>query len=140
MREREIESFVGRVIMACQTGLIEELLNKHVFSVDDIYNLYPEFDALLLYPTRCVNCYKDVVCRDSETGVCESCFEANQMPKEIDEWWLVSPWFGKKLLLEKEPVIDNGYGVWWGRTTTGQAISLDHIIEKIYDDVVGNIK
>ena len=57
--------------------------------------------------------------------------------QEIFEWWLVSSWIGKKLLLEGEPVLDNGYGIWWGRTTTGQAISLDYVIKKIYNDIRG---
>jgi hypothetical protein len=139
-REREIDSFVCREIYACQSSLIEDVIKNQLFTVDDIYNLYREFDGQLLSPNTCVKCQIDFSVLDSETGECEACFEANQMPHEIFEWWLVSPWLGKKLLLEGDPVIDNGYGVWWGRTTTGQAISLDYIIEKIYDDVMGYIK
>jgi len=91
----------------------------------------------LLSPNICVKCQIEFSCLDSETGECESCFEANQMPQEIFEWWLVSPWMGKKLLLEGEPVIDNEYGHWWGRTTSGQAISLDDVIKKVFDSIMG---
>jgi hypothetical protein len=136
-KEQQIDSFVGREIYACQSGLIEEVLKQQIFTVDDIYNLYREFNAQLLSPNTCIKCQFEFICLDSETGECESCFEANIMPQEIFEWWLVSPWIGKKLLVEGEPVIDNGYGVWWGRTTTGQAISMDYVIEKIFDDING---
>lgn len=139
-RERKLDSFVCREVYACQTALIEEALKQQIFLVEDIYNLYKEFDGQLLSPNICVHCRNEAISLDSESGECESCFEANQMPRVIYEWWLVSPWLGKKLFLEGDPVIDNGYGVWWGRTTTGQAISLDYIIEKIFNDVTGYIK
>jgi hypothetical protein len=135
-RKLEIENFVCREIYACQTALIEEVFKKQLFTVDDINNLYREFDSQLLSPNTCVHCHKNFGCLDSQTGECASCFEANQMPQEIFEWWLVSGWLGKKLLLEGDPVIDNNYGVWWGRTTTGQAIVMDTIIHAIYDDVM----
>lgn len=135
-REEAIEKFVESEIFGCQTALIDELFKKHVFSVDEIENLYRPFDAKLISPAICVTCSDSFGCLDSETGECEKCFENNQMPQEIFEWWLISPWLGKKLLMEGEPVIDNGYGIWWGRTTTGQAISLDYIIQKIYDDLM----
>jgi len=136
-REQEVDSFVNREVYSCQTALVEELLRRHVFSVDEIENVYRPFDGELLNPTECLNCHNDFPFLDSETGLCESCYEDEQTPQEIFEWWLVSSWFARKLLLAGEPIIDNGYGVWWGRTTTGQAISLDIIIEKIFDDVMG---
>src|SRR5271155_3974197 len=138
--KQEIDSFVCREIYACQTSLIEEALKQQIFTVDDIYNLYREFDAQLLSPNTCIKCQIEFSALDSETGECEACFEANQLPQKIFEWWLVSPWLGKKLLLEGDPVIDNGYGVWWGRTTTGQAISLDDVISKIFTDIMGYTK
>jgi hypothetical protein len=134
--KQEIDRFVCREIYACQTAFIEEALKKQLFSVDEIYNLYREFDGNLLSPHVCITCNIAFPCLDSETGECESCFEANQMPQEIFEWWLVSQWLGKKLLIEGEPILDNSYGTWWGRTTTGQAISMDYVIQKMYDDVM----
>lgn len=131
-----IDSFVCREIAVCQTALIEEALKKHLFTVDDIYNLYREFDGQLLTPNKCVTCHNTFRCLDSHTGTCLSCFEDNQTPQEIFEWWVVSPWIAKKLLLAGEPVIDNEFGQWWGRTTTGQAIALDEVIEELYDAVM----
>ncbi|HWY78927.1 MAG TPA: hypothetical protein VNW29_01075 [Candidatus Sulfotelmatobacter sp.] len=136
-REQAINAFVEKEIYACQSSLIEEAFKQQMFSVDDIYNLYREFDGNLLSPAVCFKCNNEFACLDSETGECETCFEADQMPQEILEWWLVSSWFGKKLQIEGEPVLDNNYGIWWGRTTTGQAISLDYGIQKIFDNIVG---
>ena len=55
--------------------------------------------------------------------------------QEIYEWWVVSKWLAKKLQDQGEPIIENDYGIWWGRTTTGQAIFLDAVIERIYNEV-----
>ena len=136
-REEAIEAFVAREVYACQSGLIEEAFKKDLFSVDEVENLYRPFDGKLLAPNICIRCNDSFGCLDSETGECESCFEDNKHPQEIFEWWLVSPWLGRKMLIEGQPVIDNGYGVWWGRTATGQAISADYIIQEIYDDLMG---
>ena len=136
-REKALEKFVEREIFACQTMLIEEAFKKDLISVEEVDNLYRPFDAKLIDPSICVRCNETFGCLDSETGECPQCFEDNQQPQEIFEWWLVSPWLGRKLLIEGEPVIDNEYGVWWGRCTTGQAIVLDFVIEQIYDDLMG---
>ncbi len=139
IREREdaIENFVTREIYACQSSLVEEALKRQMFTFDEIENIYRPFDGKLLAPVECVQCESKFGCLDSETGECEDCFEANQTPQEIFEWWIVSPWLGKKLLLEGEPIIDNDFGLWWGRCTTGQAIAMDYVIQSIYDDLVG---
>ena len=135
--ENTIDDFVAREVFVNQSMLIEEAFKQQLFFVDEIENLYRSFDGKLLAPSICIKCNNSFGCLDSETGECEECFEANQEPQEIFEWWLVSPWLGKKLLIEGQPVLDNGYGIWWGRTTTGQAITMDYIIQQIYDDLMG---
>ena len=55
---------------------------------------------------------------------------------EIFEWWIVSSWLANRLKELDEPILKNDYGIWWGRTSTGQAIKLDGVIEEIYDGVV----
>jgi len=52
-------------------------------------------------------------------------------PREVYEWWLVTPYLLQKLRHIGEPVIDNGYGHWWGRTCTGQSILLDGTLQLI---------
>ncbi|MBA3723501.1 MAG: hypothetical protein H0W89_01245 [Candidatus Levybacteria bacterium] len=135
-REDALGKFVEREIYVCQSALVEEALKKQIFSIDDLENKYRPFDGRLITPNVCVRCQGEFICLDSETGECESCFEDHQEPQDIYEWWLVSPWFSKRLLMEGEPILDNDYGIWWGRCTTGQATSMDYVIQKIYDDIM----
>ena len=50
---------------------------------------------------------------------------------EVLEWWLVTPYMAE-LLKEKGEVILSDYGCyWWGRTTSGQALYMDGVIQEI---------
>lgn len=53
------------------------------------------------------------------------------MYQEIYEYWAVSEWLGRKLKENGDAVAEFGLTHVWGRRTTGQAISMDYIIEKI---------
>ena len=66
----------------------------------------------------------------------EAMQESGEDRQEIYEWWFVSRWLFEQLQAEGEPVIDSDYGYLWGRTCTGQAISLDSVIERIYDELM----
>lgn len=136
-REQGLDTFIANEIYACQSSLIEEALRQKLFSVDEINNLYRPFDGRLIAPNVCLSCKGEFHFLDSETGKCEDCYEASNEPQEILEWWLVSSWLGRKLLIEGEPILESSYGIWWGRTTSGQAVSLDFIVNKIYEDVMG---
>jgi len=135
--QKALEQFVDGVIIACQSSLIEDALKKQLFMTDDIANIYRPFDGKFIDPSTCIRCKEKFSFLDSETGECEECFNENLTPQEIFEWWLVTPWFGKKLFVEGQPVLENNYGIWWGRCTTGQAIFMDYVIEKIYHDIMG---
>ena len=55
---------------------------------------------------------------------------------EVCEWWLVSEWLLNKLEDKGETVERDFYGLTvWGRTTTGQSIWCDWIIQEIYNDL-----
>ena len=54
-------------------------------------------------------------------------------PEEALEHWLVSEWLGKRLLEEGEMGIEFLGLTIWGRTTSGQAIYIDSVIEDIYN-------
>lgn len=45
--------------------------------------------------------------------------------EEVYEWWAVSKWFGEKLAEHDCVVIESWGKSYWGRSTTGQSISLD---------------
>ena len=50
---------------------------------------------------------------------------------EVLEWWLVTPYMAE-LLKENGEVIFADYDCyWWGRTTIGQALYMDWVIQEI---------
>ena len=57
---------------------------------------------------------------------------SSNTPKEVFEWWAVSDWLANKLGAHGCVLHRAFYGLTlWGRCTTGQAISMDHVIECI---------
>ena len=57
--------------------------------------------------------------------------------EEVYEHWIVTEWLGKKLQAYGELVDFDFLGlVIWGRTTTGQSICMDSVIERIYDEFI----
>ena len=54
---------------------------------------------------------------------------------EIMEWWLVTPYMAE-LLKEKGEVILSAHDCyWWGRTTSGQALYMDGVIQEIAEQI-----
>lgn len=98
--DSKVEAMIDREIECCQSALVDMLFEKMVFEWDDVENLYTSSDDL----------------EDDEEP---------DNPKEVLEWWKVSKWALKKLREQGEPVLDNDYGEWWGRTCSGQSICLD---------------
>lgn len=62
----------------------------------------------------------------------ENLYDSEEQAQEIYEWWIVDSGMAQCLKEQNEPVLENEYGIWWGRTTTGQAIYLDYVIQEIY--------
>ena len=76
-------------------------------------------------------------CENERLLACDDCsrvfLEENTayvMP-DIYEWWIVSDWFADKLIEQGCSVIKTGFNCYWGRTTTGQSISLDGCVANI---------
>lgn len=65
----------------------------------------------------------------------ENYYDKDDEPQEIFEHWFVTEYLYRKLKELGEPVIDSNYGYIWGRTTTGQSIALDSVIETIASDM-----
>lgn len=58
---------------------------------------------------------------------------------EVFEWYIVSDYLAEKLAEKKEVIAMDFLGLTiWGRQCTGQAISLDNVIEDIYLDMLNN--
>ena len=72
---------------------------------------------------RCQNCDK-VINEDEHENL-------DTKPEEIYEWWAVTNWFGEKLKEQGCVVIEAWGKSYWGRSSTGQSISLDGCIVNI---------
>lgn len=101
----EVQILVRKIIredIYCnQSRLIDELLNAGVSGFD--------YDNLINEPA-------DI---DSEEY------------REIFEWWAVSQWLASHLKGVGAPLIDNDYGIWWGRTECGQSLEFDARLDDV---------
>jgi hypothetical protein len=78
---------------------------------------------------------------DDELDAWREAFEAAGLDRpegnEIYEHWLVTGWLARRLRDAGESVVDDVAGLTiWGRATTGQAIYMDSVIQRIARDVV----
>lgn len=135
-KQEALRKFVEEEVYTCQSMFIEEALKKEFFSWDDVENIYRPFDALKIDAGICAGCGLITDQLDYETVKCKDCYSNDQEMREIYEWWLVSDWLTIMLRKCGQPLLNNEYGTWWGRCCTGQAIFLDGVIEKIYDEVM----
>lgn len=53
---------------------------------------------------------------------------------DVLEWWLVDSWLAERLKQQGEVVIEEYGCYWWGRSTSGQAIYLDSVIQSICEE------
>ena len=53
---------------------------------------------------------------------------------DILECWLVDSWLAERLKQQGEVVIEEYGCYWWGRSTSGQAICLDSVIQSICEE------
>ena len=105
---RDIDSFVDNHVYANATGMVTELMQT---AMDDWWHLReqivePEYDE--------------------------------EMPhvREVFSYYIVSDWLATELSDRGEPIEMDFYGsTIWGRTTYGQAISMDWVIQDIYKDL-----
>ena len=79
---------------------------------------------------------EDDVEDDEVTELCETMdLEVNFI--EVLEYWVVSDWLLRKLESRGEVTFEFCNLNIWGRTTTGQLISMDHVIEEISSEFGG---
>lgn len=101
----------------------ENILEQHIYSytdkkISDDYTLGMALDDM------------STIDKDELAKLCG--FEANLC--EIYEYWLVSEWLSDQLNEFQEPIAKNFYGFnVWGRTCTGQSITLDRVFSSIVE-------
>ena len=113
-RRKTIDDFVFDEIHICASHLIEEIIDVRNNEVSG--DTFEEFDIDNIdWP------------RDEETN----------WKREVFEWWIISPWLSQKLKAQNECIIEAGFVNIWGRTCTGQSVTMDTVIEDIYNDLMG---
>lgn len=116
-KERKLDQFVSNNVYANVSALIQECLTKEVLNFEDIQNIDEPC-------TACKECLKE------NTGEC-----AERIYKEVFQWFIVSDFLLKALEKHDEPILHSAFGSYWGRTCCGQAISMDSVIESIYNEI-----
>lgn len=105
--QRKTEQFVQREVICCVSMLISALIEWS--PNDQFYNF---FETFLRY-------------------------DENDDPIEVYEYWFVTDRLGEELEAKGEIVAHGFFGhTVWGRTCTGQAICMDHVIREIYAEII----
>ena len=131
MENEYISRLVHNEVYACISDM-----NEYLFGWDGSkYASYNEWDNM--YKPHCPSCGERLDVNHDKSIICDYCNmlidsdSVELMPVEIYEYWLVSPFLGELLREHGEPVLER-YGSWvWGRTTSGQSITLDNVIHDI---------
>lgn len=117
--------------------ILEETDSDHDFpEYDDIENLYPDpSDWLIQEKIGWIHEHTDLdtseLIHDENPDAVVDAIRDHLEPQEILEWWAISEWFASKLRDKGECILDNDYGIWWGRTCSGQSVVLDAVIQDI---------
>ncbi len=141
--ERLAEMYRDRDVLACQSALVDDLINANVegFSLEEAENLYPNVSEWNAEQCRewldehgHEQPARDEDESDSPRGYLTQLRDAvrdNAEAAEVFEWWLVTDWLCRQLKATGEVILDNGYGSWWGRTCTGQGLIMDGMLQRI---------
>jgi hypothetical protein len=144
-----IQQMVDREVQVCLSSLVATLANAgmHSNSTKELQELaeqafelaspVPDYEEAAIQ-VGCV-CVKGVWSCKSHSGghhtaesICES-LNLDPYDREVYEHWSVSQWLAEKLQAQGEKVdLDFAGMCCWARTTTGQAIHADGVIERIY--------
>ena len=116
-------------ILADQTSLVTACFIKGVFDYEEIVN-----------EINYINENGELVTGEALRKARQKAdFEEKheEVFKEIFSWHLVD-WLGDFLEEKGEPILRNDHGTWWGRTTFGQMIYQDWVIQKIAQEIYEN--
>jgi len=149
--ERQLDQFVNREVIYN----VNELMTK-LYTSDDYENIYDAFQNLQDYKTpvkewllnateheknelKTIEVIEDL--KDMTEGdymnACSYLDLNDQVDQEILEYWIVTEYLADKLIEQGEPVAKDIHGLTvWGRTCSGQAISIDGVIGRIYKELM----
>ncbi len=135
--KEELIEFACDETIACEENTLEETieaLEDENFKIDRNHYGGDEPKTYTLWKLFDVSCHDEY---DSEDEAVEACIQENDIQGvEVYEHWLVSSHLAYKLREHGQTVVDDFFGLQvWCRTCTGQSISMDYVICKIYDEV-----
>ena len=127
IRQEKNRILINREVYSCFSYAMTELYEKELINFEDIENLYYTDEQIkenYQYDLKGLN-------EEETEEFIKNIRDRGEDIQEIYEYWIVSEWFFDKLKELKEPIVEWGGLYIWGRTTTGQSIALDYIIDKI---------
>lgn len=164
INQRICAKFVADEVIACVSDMVEinygeDIPNKYSVDHEDVSNLYryPEYYGTyakfegggdyardeeierltqLQEEKRSEGIY--ILSADQVEKIADEIDDLKRLEleeAEIFEWWIVTSWLGRKLEEKGYPVVERSMGWLWGRTTTGQSISIDYVIREICQDM-----
>lgn len=141
--QSKVERIVNNEVLTCQSSLVEMLLQNDLASYDDIINMYVDNSEKIEELQNKIDEIEEneELTEDQENEISEleerieELAQEEEEPQEIFEWWVVSDWLADKLEEAGEPILKSDYETWWGRTTTGQSISMDYVIQNIVKNI-----
>ena len=153
--QRICRMLVEREVVHCVSVLVSELISiddrwydelSDVLSTPDWKTACDDNEIDVYYSDACEAYMFEMVdgseseCYDTYDEACRAAVEHFNLDydyKEALEHWAVSRWLGEQLQKHGEMVIFDflDFDAVWGRTTSGQAILLDHVVGEIAEEM-----
>lgn len=145
-RDDQLNRFVNNQVFCCLTGMVNDLIDAGKIDLTEYLEESAEYEGERITFGERDELVEELESRllEAETGEAEEAIQEKidflndslewESP-EIYEYWGVSKWFADRLEEKGEVIIRDYYVAVWGRQTTGQAISLDYEVGKIYDEL-----
>ena len=120
----KIKSRLDSILRDNQTELVTMLLKEKTELFDEMENLYPRFDPV---PGKriCLGCGEMVTTFDRSLLLCEECFEDENTPKTVYQWWAIDDHWAKNFSRRGLVVLRAFACCWLGRTWCGQPVEAD---------------
>ena len=161
--QKDVETLVQREVYYCVSGLVLHLIEINIddnselvpvcwrddyeepaewfiengMDLDDMVEYIANQDYSLHDPEDMEKCRKQTknIARGDWQDFCDD-FRIDPHQIEAYEHWIVSDWLADKLEAMGEMVLKDFHGLTiWGRCTTGQAIHMDGVICRIYNEL-----
>ena len=117
--ERELDQMVGEVIIHRANEMVNAI---HELTLECSTDLIGHEEVI-----ETIGKYEDENLMEDEDPVWVDALE----------FWIVEPWFGDELK-ERGEIVNTDFldFVVWGRQTSGQAISMDYVVQDVLKDIV----